>query len=32
MAKMIIKTWLETEFEGGRHTERMHMFDDTVSD
>ena len=25
MAKMIIKIWLETEFEGGRHAKRVDM-------
>ncbi|MBQ9796839.1 MAG: ribose 5-phosphate isomerase B [Clostridia bacterium] len=28
LAKMIVKTWLETEFEGGRHARRVQMLDE----
>ena len=27
MAKMIVDTWLETEYEGGRHQRRVDMLD-----
>ena len=29
LAKMIVDTWLNTEFEGGRHQRRVHMSIDT---
>lgn len=28
LAKEIVKTWLETPFEGGRHQKRLAVFDD----
>jgi ribose 5-phosphate isomerase B len=28
LAKEIVKIWLETSFEGGRHQKRLDMFDD----
>jgi ribose 5-phosphate isomerase B len=28
MALSIVRIWLETEFEGGRHTRRIHMIDE----
>ncbi len=28
LAKEIVKTWLETPFEGGRHQRRLDLFDD----
>jgi ribose 5-phosphate isomerase B len=28
LAKMIVKEWLEAEFEGGRHAERVAMIMD----
>ena len=27
LAKMIVKAWLDTEFEGGRHAKRVAMLD-----
>ena len=28
LAKLIVKSWLDAEFEGGRHAERVRMLDD----
>ena len=28
MAKLIVKSWLDAEFEGGRHAERVRMLDE----
>lgn len=28
LAKLIVKSWLETEFEGGRHARRVQMLDE----
>ena len=28
LAKLIVKSWLETEFEGGRHAARVQMLDE----
>ncbi|MBQ8356651.1 MAG: ribose 5-phosphate isomerase B [Clostridia bacterium] len=28
VAKLIVKSWLDAEFEGGRHAERVRMLDD----
>ncbi|MFM9277469.1 ribose 5-phosphate isomerase B [Paenibacillus jiagnxiensis] len=28
LAKMIVKSWLDAEFEGGRHADRIHMIAD----
>lgn len=28
LAKMIVKAWLDAEFEGGRHAERVRMLDE----
>ena len=32
MALSIVRIWLETEFEGGRHTRRIHMIDETPNE
>jgi ribose 5-phosphate isomerase B len=31
VAKDILEVWLNTEFQGGRHSTRIEMFDDLVS-
>ena len=32
VAKLIVKSWLETEFEGGRHTGRIEMISEIEND
>ena len=31
LAKLIVKSWLDTEFEGGRHEKRVQMLDEIKS-
>ncbi|MFB1049875.1 ribose 5-phosphate isomerase B [Paraliobacillus sp. JSM ZJ581] len=30
LAKMIVKSWLDTEFEGGRHEKRVQMIEEII--
>jgi ribose 5-phosphate isomerase B len=32
MALSIVRIWLDTEFEGGRHTRRIHMIDEITNE
>ena len=32
LAKMIVDSWLEAEFEGGRHAQRVQMIQDIEND